>query len=514
MPSNLPFVRSVYQPSLTVADLLLRSGDQQADAERRRGEIAAQMWSGIGNAIGQLPGQIAQAKRSSADDVTRNQQQELGALQLTSAKRADADVTAMDAAFKQPDRDSILNSLPGHLRPAVMKQFTEADTSAAKLTKLHGEIEQANNEYLAGLGQSVAEHGYNLGAAGIALQHARNTYERTNNTEMLKQIDAVAAQLSQDPNSLKDVADRLISLSPKRSEMMQTMAHQSALETQAATSSEETARHNAAIEAIQKQTGDRQAATATETARHNQEMERLRGAQITQSEAAPDLSPEALTLTAKQYAMTGQLPPMGMGKTGAAVRTKIINEAAKQYAGLDLPTQVAAYKANQESLKKIQTQADAMKAFEATAGKNMDVFLGLASKVVDTGSPILNKQIRAIDASVLGGEDQAAFNVALRTVIPEYAKILSNPGLSGQLSDSARKEIEQVVSGNATMGQLIASAKILKQDTANRRQSYDDQISDIQKRIATPPGQQPAAAVPVGETWIRDGNGKLVKKGG
>lgn len=496
MPSNLPFVRSVYQPSLTVADLLLRSGDQQADAERRRGEIAAQMWSGIGNAIGQLPGQIAQAKRSSADDVTRNQQQELGALQLTSAKRADADVTAMDAAFKQPDRDSILNSLPGHLRPAVMKQFTEADTSAAKLTKLHGEIEQANNEYLAGLGQSVAEHGYNLGAAGIALQHARNTYERTNNTEMLKQIDAVAAQLSQDPNSLKDVADRLISLSPKRSEMMQTMAHQSALETQAATSSEETARHNAAIEAIQKQTGDRQAATATETARHNQEMERLRGAQITQSEAAPDLSPEALTLTAKQYAMTGQLPPMGMGKQGAEVRTKIINEAARIYQNLDLPSQQAAFAANKASLTNVTKTLDTLSAFESTAGKNLDQFLALADKIPDTGVPWLNQPLRSVDARVLGSADVAAFNAARDVALREITRVTNDPKLTGVVSDAARKETSALSPKDATFAQIQAVAKVLKQDMANVHSSMLAQRDDIQHRIATPPASAAPPAAP------------------
>lgn len=260
---------------------------------------------------------------------------------------------------------------------------------------------------------------------------------------------------------------------------------------------DETARHNAEMERIAGLQEGRQEAANKETARHNSAME-------AQGDAAPTLTPEARKMAAQQYAMTGQLPPMGMGKSGAAVRTSIINEAASIYKDLDLPSQVAAYKANQESLKKIQVQADAMKAFENTAGKNMDVFLGLASKVTDTGSPMLNKPIRSIQASTLGDTDQAAFNVALRTVIPEYAKILANPGLSGQLSDSARKEIDNVVSGNATMGQLISSAKILKQDTANRRESYDQQIADIQKRIATPPGapkqSEAAAAAPMTRT--------------
>jgi hypothetical protein len=134
-------------------------------------------------------------------------------------------------------------------------------------------------------------------------------------------------------------------------------------------------------------------------------------------------------------------------------------------------------------------QRDALGAFEETAIKNLDVFLKAAEKIPDTGSPLLNKPMRTLTEGVLGGADLTAYNTARRTVIPEFAKILANPGLSGQLSDSARHEIEEVISGNATLKQTIAAANVLKQDTVNRRTSYDDQIASIQKRIATPPGR-------------------------
>lgn len=206
------------------------------------------------------------------------------------------------------------------------------------------------------------------------------------------------------------------------------------------------------------------------------------------TDAAVELTPAALDLTAKQFAMTGLLPPMGMGAKAAAARTKIINRAADMYNGLDLATQVAAFKANKDSLAKIQGQRDAIGAFEETALKNLQQFITQAKKVSDTGSPFLNKPIRSIAENLFGSADMAAFNVARRTVIPEFAKILANPGLSGQLSDSARKEIEDVVSGDATLAQTLSAANVLVQDTTNRRTSYDDQIKAIQKRIATPPG--------------------------
>jgi hypothetical protein len=215
---------------------------------------------------------------------------------------------------------------------------------------------------------------------------------------------------------------------------------------------------------------------------------------LSQEEAAPTLSPEALKLTAHQFAMTGQLPPMGMGKTGAAVRTKIINEAAEIYKNLDLPSQVAAYKANQQSLVKVQGQRDAITAFEQTALKNLDQFLTTAKNVVDTGSPIVNKPLRSLAGQVFGSAEMAAYNTARQTVVPEFAKLLSNPSLTGQLTDSQRKEIETILGPDATLKQIYASAAILKADAANRRSSLDDQISEIKGRIATPPKGVTAAS--------------------
>ncbi len=215
---------------------------------------------------------------------------------------------------------------------------------------------------------------------------------------------------------------------------------------------------------------------------------------LSQEDTAITLTPEAMKMVAHQFAMTGQLPPMGMGKAGAAVRTAIINEAADIYKGLDLPSQVAAFKANQESLKKMQGQRDAVGAFEETALKNLDQFLGAAKKVVDTKSPWLNKPLRALAGQVLGSADQAAFNAARQAVIPEFAKLLSNPSLSGQLTDSQRKEVDTILSPNATLAQIYASANVLKQDAENRKTALDDGIKAIQERIAKPPAGTTASA--------------------
>lgn len=152
--------------------------------------------------------------------------------------------------------------------------------------------------------------------------------------------------------------------------------------------------------------------------------------------------------------------------------------------GLDVASAKADFTANQDSLKALQKQRDALGAFESTALKNLKQFTDLAAKIPDTGSPWLNQPLRAINQNALGGDVLAAFNAARQTVVPEFAKILANPGLSGQLSDSARHEVESVMSGNATLKQILAVSKVLTQDVENRRTSYDDQIAAIKGRIS------------------------------
>lgn len=213
----------------------------------------------------------------------------------------------------------------------------------------------------------------------------------------------------------------------------------------------------------------------------------IQRAKLAQDDAAPTLSADALKLTARQYAMTGQLPAMGMGKTGAAVRTAIINQAANEYKDLDLPTQQAAYKANQNSLKVLQATTDKVSAFESTAGKNLDQFLSLADKIPDTGMPWLNAPIRSLDAKVLGSAGMAAANAARDVALREIARVTNDPNLSGVLSDSARREVSALSPQDATFAQIKAVAKVLKQDMANVHDSLNVQLSDIRQRIATPP---------------------------
>lgn len=470
-----------------------RVGDIQAQGARQQGSLVGGTIASIGQSLAAIP---AQQQKAKADALQLKGQQ----LQVDTLQRQADDLKALDAAYAQPGgRAAVLNALPGHLRPQVAAAFEASDKAHLESQKLRDEADKLSTESIADLGATVRDYGYDPKAAQLAISDFKLKY--ANDPQRLQQIKQVEARLHDDPTpeTVKALVDPLIALSPKRreeaakaAELAQKTKNEDQIRADTQTSAAETARHNAELERIAGLTAGRQDAAAAETARHNRATEAHAAAT---DDNAPNLSPEAIALTAKQFAMTGQLPPMGMGKQGAKVRTDIINAAAKEYAGLDLASQKAAYEGLKESQKKLEVQRQSVGAFESTAIKNLKVFLDAADKIPDTGMPFLNTPLRKLDERLLGDPKMSAYNTALRTVIPEFAKILSNPSLSGHLSDSARKEIEDVVQGGgATMKQLKAIASTLVTDAENRRSSLDEQIAGVQKLIAGPPaGTKPAA---------------------
>jgi hypothetical protein len=210
------------------------------------------------------------------------------------------------------------------------------------------------------------------------------------------------------------------------------------------------------------------------------------------------LTPEARDKMAEMFATTGQLPAMGMGKSAGAVRSQIMNRAAELYPNVQFATNRAAFQANSQSLKQAQTRMDQVTAAETTAGKNLDVFLDSAKKVVDSGSPWINQPLRAVSQQGLGSSDMAAYNAARQTAIAEISKVLNNPQGGAAVSDSARKEVEGLIGPNASLSQVYAAANILKTDMKNRHDAYQQQIDSINGRIGSATGTGPAGGAGAG----------------
>lgn len=192
----------------------------------------------------------------------------------------------------------------------------------------------------------------------------------------------------------------------------------------------------------------------------------------------------------EQYMRTGIMPAMGRD---SVTRGKIVhagNNWARDngFSAADIVTMQAAYAGDKESLKKFKVQRDQIVSFEQTAQKNLDLMLAAGQKLIDTGSPLLNKPLREIARTGLGSDAQAAFDAAQLIANNEVAKVTSGGGLGGVVSDTAKREMQDAMGKNPTIGNMMAVAKILKQDMANRHQSMDATLEDIKSHIGWQPG--------------------------
>lgn len=210
------------------------------------------------------------------------------------------------------------------------------------------------------------------------------------------------------------------------------------------------------------------------------------------------LTDDAITQTAKRYLETGVMPPLGMGDK--TTRQRVLNRAAQLDPSSNVAANSAGFRADSGSLAALQKSRDAIAAFEHTAARNIDVFLETAGKVVDTGSPIANISARLVSGKMLGSPDQAAYDAARLVAVNEIAKITSNPNLTGQLSDSARHEVEMFNPREATLKQTVAVMRILKADMANRITSLDEQLAQTRARVGTATAKPEPSGKPSGGT--------------
>ncbi len=209
-----------------------------------------------------------------------------------------------------------------------------------------------------------------------------------------------------------------------------------------------------------------------------------------------NLTPEAVQFWGQAAAQGIPLPSMGMGPAGASARQQIINAAPGLAGGGSLSGNRAVQRADTTSLGAMTKMRDAVVAFENTANANLDIFQNTAKAVIDSGSPWINQPLRSINRNGLGSTDLAAFDAARQVALTEISKVVNNPNLTGQLSDSARREVTGLIPENATLKQIYRVVGILRQDMANRRKYLDEGVKGIQGRMGG--GGQSSAPPPQG----------------
>lgn len=515
-----PYVGSITDLIRAPGEFRARAAELTGQAQARAAEVSGNAWAGAVQNIGQS---VSSAVQQATDPRRKIEgvQAEAGAINLAETKKKIAEADTLQGLIKATPKVDLGGGVMGYDIPTLTDAIA-AKGGDPKLVLDHvGPVNDALQQMHAGRIATVKAGALAIQAGGNDPVFAKDFLDLVEQNHVaspqtIAQFRAMAttpegvAKITNyfagpqkmergAPGSMavnpvtglpiegSTIPDKPVSVRPGSSLMNpQTGAVISTAPTAPPEVNPETARHNRELERIASLTVGRQEAANAETARHNRATEAHAAAT---DNAAPTLTPDAIQLTARQFAMTGQLPPMGMGATGAKVRTQIINAAAEQFKGLDLPTQIAAFKANQQSLTHTQGTLDNLTAFEKAAGKNIDTFIELTKNLPDTGVPWLNTPLRQLSDKGIGNQYLPAINAARQIASREVARVVNDPGLKGQLTDNARQGVEAMLSGDITIAQLKQVLPVLKSDMANVHASLADQLAAIQQRIATKPGE-------------------------
>lgn len=195
------------------------------------------------------------------------------------------------------------------------------------------------------------------------------------------------------------------------------------------------------------------------------------------------ISPAAVDQNALRFLQTGELPSMGYGREGAQVRAQIINRAAELQPNANLAVSRADYQSLQGSARSLRRQNDTTMAFERTASANLDNALNAAQKVDATGSPLFNRIYQAAQSNIWNDADLQAFKTYVTTAANEYAKVVTNNGASGSVTDAAKREAQTLLSQTMSPEAFQAAVTAMKTEMENRRSGYQQQLQEIESAM-------------------------------
>lgn len=210
---------------------------------------------------------------------------------------------------------------------------------------------------------------------------------------------------------------------------------------------------------------------------------------------AAAMSHEALVNAATRYNIDGTLPPLGMG--GSSARTAILNIAAELNAGVD-PTdqrlrQISAT-AGIGSLKALVKNEGAVGAFEKTFTKNVDLALSLNDQRNHSGIPVAQRWLNAGRKAISGDPELRQFDIAIKSVVNEYTKIISGSMGNTALAQSEIKRMEDKLNSAQTPEEVRAVFEFMKRETQNRMAGFKEQKADTLASISGKPNPDAATS--------------------
>lgn len=201
------------------------------------------------------------------------------------------------------------------------------------------------------------------------------------------------------------------------------------------------------------------------------------------------LSPDALDRAANDYYIDGTLPP----RATAFERSQIMNKSAQiaTDAGDNAEASTirkAANKANKAALVTVTRQEQMTSVFERDADKRLGLVLDLAKKADLSGSPAINRWLRAGKTAIEGDADVNNLNSAMISLQAELAKVLSGSLGNAGVSDAARAEAAQIINANMSPEMLDSLAPNIRKELKFKLDSFKEQKKQLTDDLKVPGG--------------------------
>jgi hypothetical protein len=225
------------------------------------------------------------------------------------------------------------------------------------------------------------------------------------------------------------------------------------------------------------------------------------------------ISDEAVDQAARRYAFDGTMPPnLGRGTQGEATKVKILNRAAdlakaRGDDGTSTRLNQVANKTMTQALGQLEKNKGNILAFERTALANADLVIRESEATErPTDIPAIDRWIQAGKKTVGGDVQVARLDTAVRSFVNEYAKVVTTVTGGGVTSDTARREIDELIKAAQTKEQIRGVVSLMKEEMSNRRAGYEGEIKSLvdgmrsrntftpQNGAAAPPAAAPSAA--------------------
>lgn len=202
--------------------------------------------------------------------------------------------------------------------------------------------------------------------------------------------------------------------------------------------------------------------------------------------AADGKSPtDAMDAMAWQYLDTRTLP-YRKGKGGANdPNTQVIQRATEIAKSLgksveEMAAMPAEFKSSAQSLAANQKIISTIEPYNEMVKKNGQILKDLSRQAVSTGSPWVNQKLNWLKTHPTSDPVQTKMLAQMVMFQAEAARVVqSNPNLAGQLTDTARGELEKVINGDMSAETIASVVDLLSADGDRRVSALYDQNAKL-----------------------------------